>query len=76
MVMRRSRGTVVSAEVSLGYDVDRADAQQALLAASSAADLRNSFVLITPESELSRIRPEIDRPEAEQEERAREKDDA
>tara|TARA_R110000772_G_scaffold93705_1_gene191272 strand:+ start:79881 stop:81029 length:1149 start_codon:yes stop_codon:yes gene_type:complete len=42
----RASGTVVSAEVSLGYDVDRRDIETALLSAIEAAELENGFVQI------------------------------
>ncbi|MBQ0758122.1 MAG: mechanosensitive ion channel family protein [Gammaproteobacteria bacterium] len=42
----RSSGTVVSAEVSLGYDVDRRDIETALLKAIEAAELGDGFVQI------------------------------
>jgi small-conductance mechanosensitive channel len=42
----RASGTVVSAEVSLGYDVDRRDIETALLTAIEAAELENGFVQI------------------------------
>ena len=42
----RSSGTVVSAEVSLGYDVDRRDIEAALLKAIEAAELGDGFVQI------------------------------
>ena len=42
----RASGTVVSAEVSLGYDVDRRDIETALLIAIEAAELENGFVQI------------------------------
>lgn len=42
----RSSGTVVSAEVSLGYDVDRHDIEAALLKAILAAELEDGFVQI------------------------------
>jgi len=42
----RASGTVVSAEVSLGYDVDRRDIEAALLIAIEAAELENGFVQI------------------------------
>ncbi|WP_373091979.1 mechanosensitive ion channel domain-containing protein [Zhongshania sp.] len=42
----RASGTVVSAEVSLGYDVDRRDIETALLRAIEAAELENGFVQI------------------------------
>ena len=42
----RASGTVVSAEVSLGYDVDRRDAEAALLRAIENAELGNGFVQI------------------------------
>ena len=42
----RSSGTVISADVSLGYDVDRRDVEEALLAAIAAAELDNGFVQI------------------------------
>jgi len=39
-------GTVISAEVSLGYDVDNRHAEKALLAAAAAAELADPFVYI------------------------------
>ena len=42
----RSSGTVVSADVSLGYDVDRRDIEKALLAAIEKAELDDGFVQI------------------------------
>ncbi|WP_269620159.1 mechanosensitive ion channel domain-containing protein [Zhongshania sp. BJYM1] len=42
----RASGTVVSAEVSLGYDVDRRDIEKALLSAIEAAELGDGFVQI------------------------------
>ena len=42
----RSSGTVVSADVSLGYDVDRRDIEQALLSAIEKAELADGFVQI------------------------------
>ncbi len=42
----RSSGTVVSADVSLGYDVDRRDVEAALLKALQDAELDNGFVQI------------------------------
>ncbi len=42
----RSSGTVVSADVSLGYDVDRRDIEAALLSALNKAELENGFVQI------------------------------
>jgi len=42
----RSSGTVVSAEVSLGYDVDRRDIETALLKAIEGAELGDGFVQI------------------------------
>ena len=42
----RASGTVVSAEVSLGYDVDRRDAEAALLRALENTELDNGFVQI------------------------------
>ena len=44
--MVRASGTVVSAEVSLGYDVDRRDAEAALLRALENTELDNGFVQI------------------------------
>ncbi|MGJ8686453.1 MAG: mechanosensitive ion channel domain-containing protein [Spongiibacteraceae bacterium] len=40
----RASGTVISADVSLGYDVDRRDVEAALLSAIAAAELENGFV--------------------------------
>ncbi len=42
----RASGTVVSAEVSLGYDVDRREIETALLSAIEEAELENGFVQI------------------------------
>ncbi|MBD2857702.1 mechanosensitive ion channel family protein [Spongiibacter sp. KMU-158] len=42
----RSSGTVVSADVSLGYDVDRRDIEAALLKAIEDTELENGFVQI------------------------------
>lgn len=42
----RASGTVVSADVSLGYDVDRRDIEKALLAAIEKAELEDGFVQI------------------------------
>lgn len=42
----RASGTVVSADVSLGYDVDRRDIETALLSALNKAELENGFVQI------------------------------
>lgn len=42
----RASGTVVSADVSLGYDVDRRDIEKALLAAIEKAELEEGFVQI------------------------------
>lgn len=42
----RASGTVVSADVSLGYDVDRRDIEKALLAAIEQAELEDGFVQI------------------------------
>ncbi len=43
----RASGTIVSAEVSLGYDVPRGEIEQALLAAAGEAGLEEPFVHIT-----------------------------
>jgi len=40
-------GTIISAEVTLGYDVSRGDAERALLEAAEATELSDPFVLIT-----------------------------
>lgn len=42
----RASGTVISAEVSLGYDVDRCDIENALLQAIEQAELQDGFVQI------------------------------
>ncbi len=42
----RASGTIVSAEVSLSYDVPRAEAKSCLLAAAEAAELQEPFVQI------------------------------
>jgi small-conductance mechanosensitive channel len=42
----RASGTIVSADVSLGYDVDRVTAEQLLLQAAEAADLSDAFVRV------------------------------
>lgn len=42
----RASGTVVSADASLGYDVDRRDVEKALLMAIEQAELENGFVQI------------------------------
>ncbi len=42
----RASGTVISAEVSLGYDVDRRDVEAALLVAIEQAELSDGFVQI------------------------------
>ncbi len=42
----RASGTVISAEVSLGYDVDRHDVETALLTAIDKAELSDGFVQI------------------------------
>lgn len=39
-------GTIISAEVSIGYDVPRGRVQEALLAAAEAAELEDGFVLV------------------------------
>ncbi len=44
-VVRRS-GTLISAEVSLGYDVHRHDVRDALLKAAESADLTDGFIQI------------------------------
>lgn len=42
----RASGTVISAEVSLGYDVDRCDVESTLLRAVEQAELQDGFVQI------------------------------
>jgi small-conductance mechanosensitive channel len=43
----RSTGTIISAEVSLGYDVAHSVAEQLLVRAATAADLTDGYVWIT-----------------------------
>lgn len=42
----RADGTFISAEVSIGYDVQRTDVSEALLEAAARAELTDAFVLI------------------------------
>lgn len=42
----RASGTIVSADVSLGYDVDRVTAERLLLQAAAAASLSDAFVRV------------------------------
>ncbi len=42
----RSSGTIVSATVSLGYDIERSHVEGLLLKAASAADLKDAFVQV------------------------------
>lgn len=46
-------GTIISAEVTLGYDVSRRDAEAALLEAATEAGLADPFVLITKLNDFS-----------------------
>jgi len=46
-------GTIISAEVTLGYDVSRRDAERALLEAAEATELSDPFVLITKLGDFS-----------------------
>ncbi len=46
-------GTIISAEVSLGFDVSRRDAERALLEAAEEAGLKDPFVLITQLGDFS-----------------------
>jgi small-conductance mechanosensitive channel len=43
----RSEGTLISALVSIGYDVDRLEVEEALLAAAAEAGLEDAFVSVT-----------------------------
>ena len=49
----RASGTIVSATVSLGYDVDRRRVREALLRAASAAGLQDPFVQLTELGDFS-----------------------
>lgn len=46
-------GTIISAEVTLGYDISRRDAEAALLAAATETGLADPFVLITKLNDFS-----------------------
>ncbi len=49
----RASGTVVSATVSLGYDVPRQDVERCLLAAAEKAELTDPFVLVVDLGDFS-----------------------
>lgn len=48
-----SKGTIISCDLSLGYDVDRVLVEQSLLAAAEKAGLESGFVLITALGDFS-----------------------
>jgi len=49
----RTSGTIVSAEVSLGYDVPRSQIKKLLLEAATAAELTDPYVLVTALGDFS-----------------------
>jgi len=49
----RSTGTILSAEVSLGYDVNRLKIEESLIKAALRSDLKDPFVLITSLGDFS-----------------------
>lgn len=49
----RASGTIVSVDVSLGYDADRATVKEALIAAAGAVELEQPFVQLTDLGDFS-----------------------